>query len=223
GGTVLENGVAKTSLAGAKNNQTFYTIDVPAGATDLKFVTTGGTGDADLYVKFNGNPTTGAYDCRSWASGNTETCNISSVQTGKYHVLINAYSAYSGMSLTASYTPAGGGGDVKFFENTTDVAIEDKQTVQSVLAVSNSGSGGTISVKVDIKHTYIGDLRIDVIAPSGKSYRVKDTSNDSSDDLLKTYSINASGESYDGNWTLRVYDAYNADTGKIDSWSITLP
>ncbi len=225
GGTVLENGVAKTSLAGAKNNQTFYTIDVPAGATDLKFVTAGGTGDADLYVKFNGNPTTSSYECRSWASGNGETCNISSVQAGKYHVLINAYSAYSGMNLTASYTPAGGGGgnEVKFFENTADVAITDKNTSQSVLAVNNSGSNGTISVKVDIKHTYIGDLRIDVVSPSGKSFRVKDTSNDSSDDLLKTYSVNASGESYNGNWTLKVYDAYNGDTGKIDSWSITLP
>jgi Zn-dependent metalloprotease len=226
GGSALENGVAKSGLAGAKDNQQLFTFDVPAGATDLTFVTAGGSGDADLYVKFGSAPTTGSYECRSWNSGNGETCDVSSAQTGTYHVLINAYSTYSGMSLTASYTAGGGGGgnEVKFFENLTDVAIKDKKTSQSVLAVANSGSGGTISVNVDIKHTYVGDLRIDLVAPGGaKTFRLKDTSNDSSDDLLKTYSVDASGVSYNGDWTLKVYDAYNGDTGKIDSWSITLP
>lgn len=224
-GDALENGVAKTGLAGAKNNQQFFTLVVPAGASDLKFVTSGGSGDADLYIKFGSKPTTSSYDCRSWASGNGETCNISNVQAGTYHVMVNAYSAYSGMNLTGSFTSSGGGGNTgaKFFENTTDVAINDRKTSQSVLAVNNTGSGGTISVKVDIKHTYIGDLRIDLVSPGGKSFRLKDTSNDSSDDLLKTYSVDASGEAYNGNWTLRVYDAYGGDTGRIDAWSITLP
>ncbi len=222
GGSALENGVAKTGLAGAKDNQQFFTLVVPAGATDLKFVTAGGSGDADLYVKFASAPTTGSYECRSWNSGNGETCNISSAQAGTYHVMVNAYSAYSGMNLTATYT-AGGGNETKFFENTANVAITDKKTATSSIAVANSGSGGTVQVAVDIKHTYRGDLRIDVIAPSGKSFRVKDTSNDSGDNLATTYSINASGEAYNGNWTLSVYDAYNGDTGNIDSWSITLP
>lgn len=224
GGSALENGVAKTGLSGAKGNQQFFTLDVPAGATDLKFTMAGGSGDADLYVKFGSNPSTSSYACRSWNSGNSETCTISNAQAGTYHVLVNAYSAYSGASLTGSFT-AGSGGNTgaKFFENTTDVAISDRNTSQSVLAVNNTGSGGTISVKVDIKHTYVGDLQIDLVAPSGKSFRLKSTSNDSSDDLLKTYSVDASGESYNGNWTLKVYDAYRGDTGRIDAWSITLP
>ena len=224
GGTALENGVAKTGISGAKNSEAFYTLDVPAGATNLSFTTSGGSGDGDLYVKFGANPTSSAYDCRSWNSGNNETCTISNVQAGKYHVMLRAYSAFSGMSLTGSYTATGGGGGgAKFFENTADVAITDRSTAESTINVTNNGTGGTISVKVDIKHTYIGDLRIDVVAPSGKSFRVKDTSNDSSDDLLKTYSVNAAGEAWNGAWKLRVYDTYSGDTGKIDSWSITLP
>ncbi len=224
GGSALENGVAKTNLSGSKGNQQFFTLVVPAGASNLKFVTTGGSGDADLYVKFGAQPTTSSYECRSWNSGNGETCTMTNIQAGTYHVLLNAYSAYSGASLTASFDTSGGGNtQTKFFENTTDVAINDRATSQSVISVANSGSGGTISVKVDIKHTYIGDLRIDLVAPSGKSFRLKDTSNDSSDDLLKTYSVNASGEAYNGNWTLKVYDAYGGDTGRIDAWSITLP
>ncbi len=110
GGTSLQNGVAVTGLAAATGNQLVYTLVVPSGATGLKFVTSGGTGDGDLYVKFGSAPTTSSYDCRSWATGNAETCNISSAQAGTYYVLVSAYATFSGMSLTASYTAGGGGG-----------------------------------------------------------------------------------------------------------------
>ena len=110
GGNVLQNGVAVTGLSAAKGGQLVYTLVVPAGASGLKFVTSGGTGDGDLYVKFGSAPTTSSYDCRSWASGNAETCNITTAQAGTYYVMINAYSAISGMSLTGSYTEGGGGG-----------------------------------------------------------------------------------------------------------------
>lgn len=110
GGNVLQNGVAVTGLAAATGGQLVYTMVVPAGASGLKFVTSGGSGDGDLYVKFGSAPTTSSYDCRSWASGNAETCNITTAQAGTYYVMINAYSAISGMSLTGSYSTGGGGG-----------------------------------------------------------------------------------------------------------------
>ncbi len=110
GGNVLQNGVAVTGLAAATGGQLVCVMAVPAGATGLKFVTSGGGGDGDLYVRFGSAPTTSGYDCRSWASGNTETCNISTAQAGTCYVMINAYSAISGMSLTGSYSSGGGGG-----------------------------------------------------------------------------------------------------------------
>ncbi|MCC6595399.1 MAG: S8 family serine peptidase [Rhodanobacteraceae bacterium] len=110
GGTVLQNGVAVTGLSAVKDGQLRYTMVVPAGATNLKFVTSGGSGDGDLYVKFGSAPTTSSYDCRSWNSGNGETCSITTAQAGTYHVMINAYAAFSGMSLTGSYSTGGGGG-----------------------------------------------------------------------------------------------------------------
>jgi xanthomonalisin len=110
GGNVLQNGVAVTGLGATTGNQLAYTMVVPAGATNLKFVTSGGSGDGDLYVKFGSAPTTSSYDCRSWVSGNSETCNIATAQAGTYYVMINAYSTFSGMSLTGSYTAGGGGG-----------------------------------------------------------------------------------------------------------------
>ena len=110
GGNVLQNGVAVTGLAAATGSQLVYTLVVPSGASALKFVTSGGTGDGDLYVKFGSAPTTSSYDCRSWATGNAETCAISTAQAGTYYVMVNAYAAVSGMSLTGSFTAGGGGG-----------------------------------------------------------------------------------------------------------------
>jgi len=72
----------------------------------------GGTGDGDLYVRFGAQPTSSTYDCRPYLSGNTETCTISNVQAGTYHVMINAYSSFSGVNLTGSFTePSTGGGE----------------------------------------------------------------------------------------------------------------
>ncbi len=62
---VLTNGVAVTGLAGALGSNTYFTMVVPAGATNLKFVTAGGTGDLDLYAKFGSQPTTTVRDCAS--------------------------------------------------------------------------------------------------------------------------------------------------------------
>ncbi len=110
GTNVLEKGVAKTNLSGSTGSNTFYTITVPAGATNLTFNMAGGSGDADMFVKFGSAPTSSSYDCRPYRTGNTESCSFATPQAGTYHVMLNAYSAYSGVSLTADYTaPAGGG------------------------------------------------------------------------------------------------------------------
>jgi pseudolysin/vibriolysin len=110
GGGPLTNGVAKTGQSGAAGSSTSYTLVVPAGATGLKFVTSGGTGDADLYVKFGSAPTTTVNDCKSEGGTTAETCNIATAQAGTYYVLVKGYTAYSGMSITGSYTTGGGGG-----------------------------------------------------------------------------------------------------------------
>jgi vibriolysin len=105
---VLTNGVTETGLSGNAKDQLFYTLAVPAGATDLKFVTTGSSGDADLFVKFGAKPTLSSYDCKSTSSSSNESCDISSVQTGTYHVMVEAWNTISGTSLTGSFVEGGG-------------------------------------------------------------------------------------------------------------------
>ncbi|ATD67054.1 hypothetical protein CNR27_06010 [Luteimonas chenhongjianii] len=99
----LRNGVPVTGLAGAAGTQQFWTIQVPAGTASLRVAMTGGTGDADLYLRYGAQPTTTAYDCRPFLSGNNETCTVANPQAGTYHVLVNAYSTFSGATLTATW------------------------------------------------------------------------------------------------------------------------
>ncbi|PHR64049.1 MAG: peptidase S8 [Idiomarina sp.] len=108
----LTNGVTQSNLSASTGTELYYTLDVPAGATDLSFNINGGSGDADLYVRFGAQPTTSTYDCRPYRTGNTELCTISNVQAGTYHVMVRAYSSFSGVNLTGSFTePSSGGGE----------------------------------------------------------------------------------------------------------------
>lgn len=109
---VLENGIAVTNLSAASGQSIAFSMDVPEGMTSLSFAISGGTGDADLYVKYGSAPTTSVYDCRPYLNGNNETCDISPVQAGTYYVMIQAYTAFSGVSLVGSYDAevATGGG-----------------------------------------------------------------------------------------------------------------
>jgi PKD repeat protein len=83
-----------------------YTLVVPAGASNLHFNTSGGTGDADLYVRFGSPPTLSDFDCVSGTETTTESCVLPSATAGTWYVLVNAYSKISGVSLVGSY--AGG-------------------------------------------------------------------------------------------------------------------
>jgi hypothetical protein len=110
GGTVLSSGTSVTGLSGAEGSQRRYTITVPEGTSRLRVTLTGGTGDADLYLRFNTPPTVFGYDCSSEGSTNAEECVIDDPQPGTWHVLIDAFEAYSGVTLLAVLT--GGGSNV---------------------------------------------------------------------------------------------------------------
>lgn len=102
GANCLDNGVPVTDLSGSRNSEVVYTIDVPAGVT-LSVNTSGGSGDADLYVRKGAAPTTSTYDCRPYRNGNNESCSLSSGTGGTYYIMLRGYSAYSGLTLQASY------------------------------------------------------------------------------------------------------------------------
>ncbi|MFG3410055.1 S8 family serine peptidase [Streptomyces sp. NPDC048142] len=109
------------------------------------------------------------------------------------------------------------------FENNTDYPINDHSTVESPITVTGvSGNApAALSVPVDISHTYIGDLKIDLVAPDGSVYNLKAYgSGGSSNDVVTTYTVDASSETANGTWKLRVSDNWTYDTGKINGWAL---
>lgn len=99
----LTNNVAVTGISVAAGAGKVYTFAVPSGATSLTFKTSGGSGDADIYVKLGSQPTTSSYLQKSDGSSTTETITVTSPAAGTYYLLVNGYKASTGISLVASY------------------------------------------------------------------------------------------------------------------------
>jgi len=219
---VLTNGVAVTGLAATTGNSLNYTMVVPAGATNLKFVISGGTGDADMYVKFGSAPTDTVYDCRPYANGNAETCTITTAQAGTYYVRLKAYSSFSGVSLTGSYTAPG---STQTYSNTADYNIPDNNTTGISSPITVSGRTGNAptnaSISVNVVHPYVGDLKLDLIAPDGTVYNLRSNTGGSADNIVESYTKDLSSEALNGTWNLRAVDNAGADVGYINSWSVT--
>jgi uncharacterized protein YkwD len=102
----LVNGVPVSGLAGARRATQAFSIDVPADATNLVIALSGGTGDADLYVKAGSAPTTSTFDFRPYLNGNDETITVAAPAAGTWFIMIRGYAAYSGATLVASFTVA---------------------------------------------------------------------------------------------------------------------
>ncbi|MGO3847969.1 MAG: S8 family peptidase [Pseudoalteromonas prydzensis] len=110
-GNELLDGQALTGLSGGASSTTFYTMTVPSGASNVTFTMSGGSGDADMYVRAGSAPTTSTYDCRPYKNGNNEECSIDNPTAGTYHVMLSGYSAYANVSLVGNLTTSGGSGN----------------------------------------------------------------------------------------------------------------
>ncbi|MFJ5991596.1 proprotein convertase P-domain-containing protein [Lentzea sp. NPDC092896] len=129
---------------------------------------------------------------------------------------------YEAIGKEAQYcgvTPPGPG---KFFENAADFQIGDNTTINSPITVSEvtGNAPSTLKVAVDIKHTYQGDLKVDLVAPDGTVYVLHNRAGGGTDNINTTYTVNASSEVANGTWQLRVNDNANQDTGFLDKWSL---
>jgi serine protease len=152
---VLDNGVAVNNLAAGSGQSSSFIMDVPDGVTSLSFAISSGTGDADLYVKYGSAPTLSSYDCRPYLNGNNETCNISNIQAGTYYVMVQAYTAFSGVSLVGNYDSTPPASSDGFTE--TNLSASRRQWLNytldvpagmSALNVNTSGGSGDADLYV---------------------------------------------------------------------------
>jgi PKD repeat protein len=97
----LVNGVALTNQHAAQGDQLYYTLDVPPGAFDLRFETSGSVAgqDADLTVVLGAQLL-----CQSAGPTDEEICEIPTPQPGTYTAIVDAYSVLTDFTIVGSYS-----------------------------------------------------------------------------------------------------------------------
>lgn len=154
------------------------------------------------------------------------------------------------VNSTVTFTNIGDGGsgsdairpvtlDVgRFTYAATDTPIpicDNCQNIISIINVPDSYCVGDVDVQVDITHTYVGDLIVEVINPQGQVVRLHNRTGGSADNIHKLYSDEGpntpdgpgalsdfDGVVVSGQWKLRVSDNASADIGTIDSWQLKI-
>ncbi len=114
-------------------------------------------------------------------------------------------------------------------EPNQEIPDNDSRGISSVIELSDSGKVKAIRVSVDIEHTYIGDLVMDLIAPSGRTARLHDNAGRSRDNIQRAYDFDTTpalraveNEAIRGEWRLAVRDLARLDVGTLKSWSIKI-
>lgn len=152
---VLQNGVAQVGITGGEKSNHYFTLNVPSGSSNLTFTTAGGSGDADLYVKFASQASLTDYDCKSETSTSNETCSISNIQAGTYHVTVHAWNAISDVSVTGSFNSGSGLQPINEQETNISVGTQawtrywyDLPAGYSSMTISTSGGTGDVDLYV---------------------------------------------------------------------------
>jgi subtilisin-like proprotein convertase family protein len=101
--------------------------------------------------------------------------------------------------------------------------------VSSLINVAQTGVAQRVQVSVDITHTFIGDLRVELVPPSSQQALLHDQFGGAEDNLIKTYDSLSHpalaaliGQPMQGNWELRVRDMVGQDIGKLNKWRLEL-
>ncbi|MCC6285864.1 MAG: proprotein convertase P-domain-containing protein, partial [Phycisphaerales bacterium] len=114
----------------------------------------------------------------------------------------------------------------------TPQPINDGSTITSTIMVTDSFCVGDVDVEVDITHTYIGDLILDLRSPEGTVVRLHNRTGGTTDNLMTTYDdasfppdgpgvlADYAGEVSLGLWTLTISDNANIDTGSLNFWKL---
>ncbi|MEO6688693.1 MAG: M9 family metallopeptidase, partial [Dokdonella sp.] len=101
----LDNGCKRSNLAAAAANARVYlTILVPAGKHALHLDMSGGSGDADVYVRAGSWPTESVFDAAPQLVGNDESVTITNPAGGWYYLMLKPHvDAFDGVQVAAAW------------------------------------------------------------------------------------------------------------------------
>jgi serine protease len=98
----LANGQTIANLSGVTGSWRYFKITMPTGPTTFEASTFGGTGDADLYVRWGALPTLDAWDGRPYLDGNNEGVRMLNYPAGDWYVGVYGFASYAGLSVSGS-------------------------------------------------------------------------------------------------------------------------
>ncbi|MER5890294.1 proprotein convertase P-domain-containing protein [Streptomyces sp. NPDC001941] len=107
--------------------------------------------------------------------------------------------------------------------NSTVYAIPDPGIVQSPVTLTDVAgkASKSLQVRVNLKHDWHPEVKIDLIAPDGKSYPLKATGGSQTGGALSaTYTVDASASPAAGTWKLQVEDRSKGGVGTLRDWSL---
>jgi subtilisin family serine protease/subtilisin-like proprotein convertase family protein len=116
-------------------------------------------------------------------------------------------------------------------ENTDVIAIPDAdlEGVVSNISISETNLLRDIQVKVDISHSFMSDLEVSLIAPTGETVLLQGRILGRKVNLQTTYTLQTTpllrrllGKSVQGNWQLMLVDFAVGDTGTLNHWQLNL-
>jgi subtilisin-like proprotein convertase family protein/V8-like Glu-specific endopeptidase len=117
------------------------------------------------------------------------------------------------------------------FSVLANLAIPDspKAGIVSSVAVNATPAGRKVQVRLDLTHTYRGDLVLELVSPSGKSVLLQNRSGGSLQNIQGVYGVDLasaqslslmSTESKTGTWSLKVTDKAAVDVGVLKQWAL---
>jgi M6 family metalloprotease-like protein len=195
----------------------------PAGRRVVLRDQVGGAAD-DLHATWTSTTTPALDDlvgepfAGRWTLHITDNARQDTGRLDGWRLEVDPAAAPAAIEVTAD-VPAGG------------VAIPDADAagITSTLTVAETAVVVQVQVTVDIRHPFIGDLVVELTAPSGATAALHNRTGASRDDLRQSYdATNAPalasfvGLPTEGTWTLRVRDVAALDNGRLQGWSLRL-
>jgi subtilisin family serine protease len=143
---------------------------------------------------------------------------------------VNAFKAVQAAKLKASQTSQS---EVQHLHGRNDnrLGIPDNnpQGITSGIRVNDSATVREIEITVNIEHTFLGDIEVSILSPTGQTVLLQNRTLGSRTQLQQTYSVESTpalkqllNKPAAGLWQLQAIDYSPMDTGTLNSWELLL-
>ncbi|WP_186442675.1 proprotein convertase P-domain-containing protein [Lysobacter antibioticus] len=222
----LPNELTRVGMSLRAGESLLFNIMKPEGYAPGFYLNTQvgfGTGRGTLYVREGAPPTDSEFHCRTsglWSTFCRVERNPQAEFPLTYFLRLKADTDIEGASVMAAYGADYDARPRALFANPTDYLINDNTVIESPLTVGGAnGNGGIARVSYRVSHPHRSDLKIELIAPDGRAYLLRDHHNgpiNPSPELR----LDLTDQVANGVWKLRVTDDVLGGSGTLLHWTL---